>query len=103
MHVDGTAGCPRLSCPVATNSFPRAAVRFVPSRDTGVVMQGQLFVFSGCMVFQSNVLGHIKFKTMWAQHAIVPFARLWCLIAVNRAALYHVAQEIFATRWWLPF
>ena len=25
-------------------------------------MQGALFIFSGCIVFQHNILGHIKFK-----------------------------------------
>jgi len=36
--------------------------------DSGVVMQGQLLVFSGCLVFQSNILGHVKFKTIWFEN-----------------------------------
>ncbi|KIY94993.1 hypothetical protein MNEG_12971 [Monoraphidium neglectum] len=38
--------------------------------DTGVVMPGQLLVFSGCMVFQSNVLGNIKYKCIWFENVV---------------------------------
>lgn len=37
-------------------------------RKAGIYLQGQLFVFGGCLVFQSNVFGAVKFKTIWFEN-----------------------------------
>jgi hypothetical protein len=69
---------------------PRQPSRPIPRRDSGVVMQGQLLVFSGCMVFQSNVLGHIKFKTMCAAaEGLLDVA--WSLVGTH--AIHTASQD----------
>lgn len=64
MHSTRRASAARVHADLARLQPPPPTTPQPMSRDSGVVMSGQLLVFSGCIVFQSNVLGVIKVKTM---------------------------------------